>query len=167
MSAHTYLGTTIYVREDFHTNESLAVLSEAIHTLPEHNQNINIDDYMFVTNTDAYKHLYNQTNSVTPRENNMPQNTPVAYFEPQIEPMVVNGYNLVRIYVPAVSEDENELYDYVYNGLLPVLDILFGEDIVSIRTRAQIEMGEFESATEEILVKAPGKPQETKVQNVA
>jgi len=155
MSTYKYLGLTTYIREDHYTKEAVNVLAEALHTLNgATNTPVELLDYDFVTESEAFKRLYAQTNSVSPN-GNMPQNAPVGYDTPQVDYVTIKGYKLVRIYVPAVSEDEDLLYQYSLCDLTAVMDMLFGGDIINMKSRECDEYHEFDAAHESILISAP------------
>lgn len=137
MSVFYYQGVTAYIQEGNDTNAKLAVLAQAIRQLPVHPIRDASDHYATVVGTDAYKRLCAMSGMIVEEGDfsGLPLNTPEDYEKPQLERLTIKGQNLVRIYIPLASEDIDDLHTYAINSFVPVLDLLFGRDLVCVKGR--------------------------------
>ncbi len=155
MADYKYIGLTAYITRSEDALEKLGVLAGAIERLqmdveqpvlaPEH-------PYENVVRSDAYQFLYDNDSVVYADESEFPMETPVAYQRVSLQGMNIKGHLVWKLYIPAVAKDKSRLEAFIYRALDPVLRALFGEDLLSIKTRESVEYELFENAQETILL---------------
>ncbi|MEC1158095.1 hypothetical protein [Cytobacillus horneckiae] len=63
-----------------------------------------------------------------------------------------HGCLVWKLYIPAVAKNKDRLDQFVYKALDPVLRALFGDDLLSIKTRESVEYEDFKDARETVLL---------------
>jgi hypothetical protein len=155
MADYTYIGLTAYIKRSDDALEKLGVLAGAIERLqmdveppvlaPGH-------PYENVVASEAYQFLYDNDSVCYADESELPVNTPVAYHRVSLQGMNIKGHLVWKLYVPAVAKDKGRLETFIYRALDPVLRSLFGEAVLSIKTRESVEYEDFQDARETVLL---------------
>lgn len=155
MADYKYIGLTAYITRSMDGLEKLGVLAEAIERLqmdveqpvlaPGH-------PYENLVQSEDYQFLYNNDSVCYTDESTLPMNTPLAYHGVSLQGMNIKGRLVWKLYIPAVAKDKGHLETFIYEALDPVLRRLFGEDLLSIKTRESVEYEDFKDAKETILL---------------
>ncbi|MGG0717652.1 hypothetical protein ABE096_08645 [Robertmurraya massiliosenegalensis] len=155
MADYKYIGLTAYITRSMEGLEKLGVLAEAIERLqmdveqpvlaPGH-------PYENLVQSEDYQFLYNNDSVCYTDESTLPMNTPLAYHGVSLQGMNIKGRLVWKLYIPAVAKDKGRLETFIYEALDPVLRRLFGEDLLSIKTRESVEYEDFKDAKETILL---------------
>ena len=156
MADFKYLGITTYVQNTPKTHEKFVILCSAIDALQSQVPTIPVDAqaYEDVVQSEGFVYLYEHDSLCYGESFEMPNNTPEEYMTPKIELMNVKENELIRLYIPTVSKNEDDLQNFLNNGLLPVLSDLFGSELVSIKTRSGIEYEDFSEGKDEVVLSA-------------
>jgi hypothetical protein len=152
MADYRYLGLTAYIKGFGH--KEVGVLVEAIDALQgsvKVDEAFDINDYHDIVQSDAYDHLMSQDYLCFIDDSELPQNTPGHYRKPVIEPVRAREIELTRIYIPTASKRE-DLDSYIHNAVKPVIEALFGENLICMKTKAGIEYENFEDGEETVLI---------------
>jgi hypothetical protein len=152
---YKYIGLTAYIKRSDDSLEKLGVLAEAIEQLQREAEPPVLapgHPYENAVNSDTYQFLYDNDSVCYADESELPKNTPVAYHRVSLQGMNIKGHLVWKLYVPAVAKDKDRLEMFIYRALDPVLRTLFGEDVLSIKTRESIEYEDFKDARETILL---------------
>lgn len=160
MADYKYLGLTAYIRGVDH--KEVGVLLEAIDALQGcvEVKDFDLDDYAEVVMTDAYEQVYNESNVSFIDESELPMNTPEAYKKPVIEPVVVREVKFTRIYIPAVAKNQDNIESYIHDGVRPLIEQLFGENLVCMKQKDGVEYEDFNEGAEIVLVSTKDKKKE-------
>jgi hypothetical protein len=154
MADYRYLGLTAYIKGFGH--KEVGVLLEAIDALQGcvkvEDFNINDRRYESVLQSDAYDQLQSQDYLCFIQDCELPQNTPGHYRKPVIEPVRAREIELTRIYIPAVAKSAGKIDRYIHNAVKPVIEALFGDDLICMKTKAGIEYEDFEDGEETVLI---------------
>lgn len=155
MADYKYIGLTTYITRSEDALEKLGVLAGAIERLqmdveqpvlaPGH-------PYDNVVQSEAFQFLYDNDSVCYADESELPMNTPLDYQYVSLQGVNIKGNLLWKLYVPTVAKDKDRLNKFVYGSLDPVLRTLFGEDVISIKTRESVEYEDFQDAKETILL---------------
>lgn len=160
MADYKYLGLTTYIKENDDNTAKFRVLAEAIDALSLSNgMPIDTDEpvdirFENIMQSKAFKQIYDEDFLCSPDASELPSNMPAGYDRPIIESVEIKGHNLNRIYIPAVAKNELKIHDFIYNALQPVLLELFGDDIISMKTKESIEFEAFQDGAEKTLMSA-------------
>jgi|SRR5690625_1342332 len=159
MADYQYLGLTAYIKANKESAEKLNVLASAIDSLQHHVKSVQFDeeDYQNIIESDAFQFLYDHDYVCSPHDSELPTNTPEAYKRVLVEEVNIKGIPMIRLYVPAVAKSDDKIKHFMYNALHPVLIELFADDILSVRTKTQIEYKDFKDGEEAILTSAKDK----------
>lgn len=159
MADYQYIGLTAYIKENEKNKERLSVLTEALDSVQSYvdPDMYDPDEYIDLMNSEAFQFLRDNDNLNYPDDSELPENTPDAYKKTTIEHVTIKGIPLMRLYVPAVAKDVYKIHHFMYNALHPVLFSLFSDDIVNIKTKAQIEHKEFQDGKETVLASVKDK----------
>jgi hypothetical protein len=155
MADYTYIGLTAYITRSEDAYEKLGVLAGAIERLQmEVDQPILEPGHPYenVVQSEAYQFLYNNDSVCYTDESTLPMNTPVAYHGVSLQGMNIKGHLVWKLYIPAVAKNKDRLETFIYKALDPVLRALFGEEVLSIKTRESVEYEDFKDARETILL---------------
>ncbi|QKY71269.1 hypothetical protein [Lentibacillus sp. CBA3610] len=163
MADYKYLGLTAYIKENEENTEKLNVLASAIDTLQQQVEEIefNKETYQNVIGSDAFQYLYDHDYVCYPDESELPENTPEAYKRVNVQDTNIKNIPMLKLYLPAVAKNEDTIQHFMYNALHPVLIALFGNDILSIKTKSQIEYNEFQDGKEAVLTSVNDKTKVT------
>lgn len=85
------------------------------------------------------KHVQSQDYLCFLHDSEVPQNMPGHYKKPVIEPVRAREIELTRIYIPAVAKSAGKIDRYIHNAVKPVIEALFGDDLICMKTKAGIE----------------------------
>lgn len=166
MTKLNYEGLTTYIKVNEDNWERLGVLAHAVKAIAaKMTENP-------VIISDTYNHAYRDVFESVPfrvlRANDvarpvtafskefLPVNTPAAYSEVQIESVNVKGLNLVRLYIPAMTDNQSELGE-VMDALFEVIVELFGEDVLNMTRRTSHTDEDFEAGVDQVLISANRK----------
>lgn len=153
MADYRYLGLTAYIKGFGH--KEVGVLVEAIDALKgsvKVDEAFDINDYQDIVQSDAYDHLTSQDYLCLPHDSEIPENMPGHYKRPVIEPVRAREIELTRIYIPAVAKSSGKVDRYIHNAVKPVIEALFGENLICMKTKAGIEYENFEDGEETVLI---------------
>lgn len=135
--------------------EKLGVLAGAIERLQMEVEQPVLEPghpYENVVQSEAFQFLYNNDSVVYADESELPMNTPLAYHDVSLQGMNIKERLVWKLYIPAVAKDKDRLETFIYEALDPVLRRLFGEDLLSIKTRESVEYEDYKDAKETILL---------------
>lgn len=154
MADYKYIGLTTYIKENEENMEKLSVLEEAIDYLQFQIKAISYDKekYLDVTSSEAFQYLYDHDYVCSPGDSEVLNNTSEAYQRVNVENVNVKGVSMLKLYVPAVAKDEDKIRYFIYNALHPVLLMLFGSDVVSMKSKEGIEYEDFQDGKERVLL---------------
>src|SRR5690625_2885037 len=114
MADYQYLGLTAYIKENEQNAERLNVLASAIDSLQRHVEPIAFDKEKYqIIGSDAYQYLNDHDYVCYPDDSELPKNTPEAYKRVSVSGVNIKGIPMIRLYVPAVAKDENEICDFI------------------------------------------------------
>lgn len=154
MADYKYRGLTAYIKENEANGDKFMVLRNAVESLQNsvEERSVDMNAYGSIVGSEAYQHLYDNDFLTFAEDFELPNETPPEYARAVVEPVVVKGILLHRIYVPAVAKNEDNVHEYIYNALRPVLLELFGEDLIHMVMKESVEYENFKDGKETILV---------------
>ncbi|RDW20072.1 hypothetical protein CWR48_04935 [Oceanobacillus arenosus] len=157
MADYKYLGLTTYILENEENEEKLNVLAGAIESLQTHvtpmiTGDFVIEKYQNVVGSEAYQFVYETDYVCTPADSELPVNTPEKYKRPSIEAVTIKGIPMLNVYIPAVAKRQENIENFIYGGVRPVLQVLFGNNIVQMVMKEGIEYEDFQNGKETVLI---------------
>lgn len=154
MADYKYAGLTTYLLENEETPERLVVLAEAIEGIQCDIQHVYYDGekYKNVEGTNEYKFIYDNDGFCFPDDSECPDDMPHAYKRATVEPAVIKGIPMIRLYVPVVAKNEDTMNRYIFNALPAVISSLFGDDVVSMKSKQCTEHDSFMDAKSQVLI---------------
>ncbi|MGM0940793.1 MAG: hypothetical protein ACQEWU_07515 [Bacillota bacterium] len=156
MADYNYLELTAYIKGVKH--KGLGVLAEAIDALQGSVKvkDFDINDYQDVVQSEAYEQLYDGDSICFIDDSELPENTPGHYKKPVIEPIIIRGVD-TRIYIPAMAKDKDKIKLYIHKAVRPVIEALFWDDLISMKTKEAMEYENFQNEKETILISCERK----------
>ena len=151
-----YVGMSAYVVDDQTIGDKLSILSDAISLT--HNYYADLEE---VAEPEQFDHIVRSEEFIFLCENEsmtdiderfLPQNMHWIYKKPTITKEEIKGVNMVKIYIPAVATDKSKADTFVYKALVPVMEMLFGDNLLSVKTRESNEYELFEDAVEKVVL---------------
>lgn len=149
-----YTGVTAYLKQNHKTEARLRLLAEAIPALQAHvdmNQLIpksldGIQKSGYFGELSKFSYLFAQDGYPYPSE------TPEAYQSPSITDVTIKSQTFTRLHLPLLDTRQSDIDFTVLYLLYPMLDRLFANDLVSLKSRRIDESGSFSEAPELIIV---------------
>lgn len=156
MTTHVYKGVTAYIQNTNEMNLKLSILSEAIFQLhPFIGVNtFDLSDHQAIIRSESFQFIRKNDHLLTNREMHFPEHTPKAYQSLDVETVTIKGQDLVRLYLPVISEDAEKVDFMVEESLLHILDQLFGRDLVAVKAKVGTNTDAFDGLTEDVLLSA-------------
>lgn len=156
MSNHFYTGVTAYIQNNGQTNLKLTILSEAIFQLhPFLGLNtFDLSGHQDVIRSESFQFIRKNDELLTSSSIMFPEDTPRAYQSVDVSTVTVKGHDLVRLYIPVISEDQEEVNFMVDQSILHVLNQLFGDDLVAVKAKYGSDTVSFDVLPEEVLLSA-------------
>lgn len=154
MADYNYTGVTAYIKDTLNNGEAFRVLAEALY---QFEQLVDIESdipaqHQSLVQSPAFKELEDNAGFFSKDECWFPRNTPKDYLNVQIQKVEIKGNALVRLYFPIVQRSGDATDELIQNSLCPVLVALFGNDLITIKTRSALEYQDFTAAQEKILI---------------
>lgn len=153
MADYQYVGLTAYIKENEDTSKKLKVFRDILMGINPEIDEMEANPEIFgeTLNDESFVRLSDGDKFCFPGEWELPENTPKAYQEIQVESTVIKGLPMVRVYVPMVSKNRNnELDEFVDKALVKGLLELFEGELVSMATKTAMEYEDFQDAQEKI-----------------
>lgn len=156
MSNYFYSGVTAYLKNNDQTNVNLSLLAEAIFQLQPFIERHEND---FTHRTDilgdgAFRFIAANDTLFTNPALAFPQQTPESFQSVDLSTVTIGGNELVRLHMPVISEDPDEVTYMVDEALLYLLEKLFGTDLVCAKEKSGTDWDEFALLTEEVRISA-------------
>lgn len=155
MADYKYTGLSAYILENELNAERFHVLGEAIELINmsgvEQKQPENKDMYLDVVSTDSYRYLYANDHICYVDEECLPLDTPAQYSKLSITNVTIKGTPMIKLYVPVVAKQQRDIDNFIFDGLVPTLNRLFDDELLSIKIRSAAEYQQFADATETIV----------------
>jgi hypothetical protein len=154
MADYNYTGVTAYIKDTLSNGEAFRVLADALYQFePLVNMELDIPAHrQSLVQSPAFKELEDNFGFFSKDECWFPINTPKDYLNVQIQKVEIKGNRLVRLYFPIVQRSGDATDELIQNALCPVLVALFGNDLITVKTRSALEFEDFTAAQEKILV---------------
>ncbi|MFT8322804.1 MAG: hypothetical protein ABF649_18180 [Bacillus sp. (in: firmicutes)] len=154
MADYTYTGLTAYILPHTGDMEKLNLLADAIEGLKACVESVEFDKdaYENVVCSDGYLHIYSNESLCYPHESELPQGTPEEYARPSVEGVTIKDISFIKLNIPTVSKSSERIESFIYKSLRPVLLELFGNHIVSMKTKTAMEYENFRDGKETVLV---------------
>lgn len=156
MADYNYTGVTAYIPNNLRNGACFRVLAEALYQF-EHLVNMESDipaHRQELIQSAAFKELEDKAGFFSKDECWFPRNTPKEYLNVQIQNVEIKGNRLVRLYFPIVQRSGDATDELIQNSLCPVLVALFGNDLITVKTRSALEYQDFTAAQEKILIRS-------------
>lgn len=153
MTTYVYKGVTAYIQNTNEMNLKLSLLSEAIFQLhPFIGVNtFDLSDHQAIIRSESFQFIRKNDHLLTNTEMHFPEHTPKAYQSLDVETVTIKGQDLVRLYLPVISEDAEEVDFMVEESLLHILDQLFGRDLVAVKAKSGTNTQSFDALPETVL----------------
>ena len=153
MTEHTYIGVTAYIKNEEGMTEKLGVLADAINalTLSCDIMPVDTDKFKDIIESDAYRFLYRNDSVCFTKAFGMPQNTPVPFRRPLVAPININGDDAIRLYIPTNSAYPDKLHKFIHDALMPVLSMLFGHNLIRVKTQTALNTEDFADVRHEAI----------------
>lgn len=154
MADYNYKGLTAYIKIQEDSIEKLSVLAEAVEGIARDIDPVEFDQekYQNVVESEDYQYLWNNDAHCYPQDWELPENTPHHYSRPSVDTTNIKGIPMFKVYVPVVSKRDDLVNHFTEKALYSVLLALFGNNIACIKTKEQIEYGEFANGEEKVLL---------------
>src|SRR5690606_2621493 len=101
--------------------------------------------------SESFQFIRKNDHLLTNTETHFPEHTPKAYQSLDVETVTIKGQDLVRLYLPVISEDAEEVDFMVEESLLHLLDQLFGGDLVAVKAKSGTNTQSFDALPETVL----------------
>lgn len=158
MGTFHYTGVTAYVRNNEALQSRLRVIAEALWQF-EHLVDMDVPvapKHHLIAASSAFRYLEDNagffSQHIVSSDAAFPVNTPAEYLDIQIEEVNVKGIPMLRMYFPVVQKNDARVEEMANGTLRPLLISLFGEDLVSLKTRSAEENQDFADAKETVVV---------------
>lgn len=160
MESFTYTGITAYVRNTPETTDAFRALAEAIPQLKaftgHHNESLLA--YKSVMASDAFTHIRDNSEILSPNHPMLPSMTPAEYHAVKLSGEEINEIHMTRLYIPVAAIGELVVSYMVNEAIRPVLMALFGENLVGIKTKTAKEHEDFFDVQPQVLLSAKRQP---------
>lgn len=153
MTTSFYTGVTAYIQNTHEMKTKLTVLSEAIFQLhPFLGVNtFDLSNLHPVISSESFQFIRKNDHLLTNGVMSFPEHTPKAYQSLDVETMTVKGQDLVRLHLPVISKDREEMIFMVDHAILDVFEQLFGRDLVAVKTKTGTNADLFDHLPEHVL----------------
>src|SRR5690606_580678 len=131
-------GVTAYTKQSDYDKDRLRLLAEAIAPLEafaDMNHKL-LDNAAGYTSGQAFETLIENGCFMYPKEPEyLPKNIPAEYTEIQVQPVVIKGHALTRLYFPVVSKRHG---GETVDALIEFLQTTYGRDLISVKTKTAL-----------------------------
>ncbi|PAE87812.1 hypothetical protein [Shouchella clausii] len=159
MADYKYIGITTYIKDTEENRMKLGFLAEeALCGLRDKLLDGLFDEHK-ITNevfmveiSEEYQYLVDNSGFTSGINGSYPNGTPTQNQEMHMQVGNVKGIDLIRLYVPIISKREAE--SYAYRALQPVLERLYGEDLLTMKIKEGMEYDNYAVLEERVVLSA-------------
>lgn len=139
-----YMGVTAYLKDNAAAKASLNILAEAVTQLAPFTTitAAQFSEQRMVRESSAFKHIYMDAVYFS-NDDSFPIDTPKDRQVVSLTPVTVNGHKLLKLHIPAITPDALDMKELMEDNLFPLLQHLFGSDLVSVKSKAGSTMMDF------------------------
>lgn len=148
-----YMGVTAYLKDNAQTKASLNILAEAVPQLSPFTT-INAAQFAeqkMVRDSKEFNHILMDSVYFS-NDESFPIHTPEDRQVVILTPVSVKGHNFLKLHIPAITPDALDMQELIEDNLLPLLQHLFGSNLVTVKTKAGSTINYFSELYDETVI---------------